>query len=212
MATLILAELRKAVATPGVAFIATSAHPDALDPRLRAPDLCDRELGLSLPDGATRKALLEVLLREVPAEDLELDEIAARTPGFVRADLAALVREAALRAAARASDDGEPPTLTQEDLIGALTVIRPLSRSATEEVSVGSVTLDDVGDMVRDQAGAHRGGAVAAAASGHLRPPRGRPAAGCCSTARPGCGKTFVVRALASSGRLSACTPSRAPS
>ena len=46
-------------------------QPDALDPRLRAPDLCDRELGLSLPDGATRKALLEVLLRDVPAEDLE---------------------------------------------------------------------------------------------------------------------------------------------
>ena len=35
---------------PGVAFIATSAVPDALDARLRAPDLCDRELGLSLPD------------------------------------------------------------------------------------------------------------------------------------------------------------------
>ena len=63
VATLILTELRTAVATPGVAFIATSAVPDALDTRLRAPDLCDRELGLSLPDGATRKALLEVLLR-----------------------------------------------------------------------------------------------------------------------------------------------------
>ncbi len=63
------------------------------------------------------------------------------------ADLAALVREAALRAAARASEDGKPPALTQDDLTGALSVIRPLSRSATEEVSVGSVTLDDVGDM-----------------------------------------------------------------
>ena len=51
VATLILTELRTAVATPGVAFIATSAVPDALDTRLRAPDLCDRELGLSLPDG-----------------------------------------------------------------------------------------------------------------------------------------------------------------
>ena len=147
VATLILTELRTAVATPGVAFIATSAVPDALDTRLRAPDLCDRELGLSLPDGATRKALLEVLLRSVPSVGLNLDEIAGRTPGFVVADLAALVREAALRAAARASADGKPPALTQDDLTGALTVIRPLSRSATEEVSVGAVTLDDVGDM-----------------------------------------------------------------
>ncbi len=44
-----------------------------------------------------------------PPTDLELDEIAERTPGFVVADLAALVREAALRAAARASEDGKPP-------------------------------------------------------------------------------------------------------
>ena len=124
--TMILGELRRAVLAPGVALVATSQQPDALDSRLRAPDLCDRELGLSLPDGATRKALLEVLLRGVPAEDLTLDEIAERTPGFVRADLAALVREAALRAAARASEDGNPPALTQQDLTGALSVIRPL--------------------------------------------------------------------------------------
>ena len=51
---------------------------------------------------AVRKQLLEVLLRDVPATDLNLDEIADHTPGFVVADLSALVREGALRAAARA--------------------------------------------------------------------------------------------------------------
>src|SRR5262249_35077365 len=148
VAALILGELRAAVATEGVALIATSARPDQLDSRLRAPDLCDRELGLPLPDGPTRKALLEALLRPAPTGDLDLDldEIAARTPGFVVADLAALVREAALRAASRASTDGQPPKLNQDDLLGALTVIRPLSRSASEELTVGNVTLDDVGD------------------------------------------------------------------
>lgn len=203
VATLILAELRTAVATRGVAFVATSALPDNVDPRLRAPELCDRELGLSLPDGAIRKQLLEVLLRDVPAGTLELGEIAERTPGFVVADLAALVREAALRAAARASADGEPPALAQDDLTGALSVIRPLSRSATEEVSVGSVTLEDVGDMAETKQ------ALTEAVLWPLQHPETferlgvEPPRGVLLYGPPGCGKTFVVRALASSGRLS---------
>lgn len=203
VATLILTELRRAVAAPGVAFIATSQQPDSLDSRLRGPDLCDRELGLSLPDSGTRSELLEVLLRDVPTRDVQLGEIADRTPGFVRADLAALVREAALRAAARASEDNEPPALTQDDFTGALTVIRPLSRSATEEVSVGSVTLDDVGDMVATKQ------ALTEAVLWPLQHPDTfarlgvEPPKGVLLYGPPGCGKTFVVRALASSGRLS---------
>lgn len=203
VATLILTELRTAVDTPGVAFVATSAVPDAIDARLRAPDLCDRELGLSLPDGSTRKALLEVLLRGVPAKDLALDEISDRTPGFVVADLAAVVREAALRAAGRASSDGQTPALTQDDLTGALSVIRPLSRSATEEVAVGSITLDDVGDMVETKQ------ALTEAVLWPLQHPDTferlgvEPPRGVLLYGPPGCGKTFVVRALASSGRLS---------
>ena len=177
VATLILTELRTAVATRGVAFVATSALPDNVDPRLRAPELCDRELGLSLPDGAIRKQLLEVLLRDVPAETLELGEIAERTPGFVVADLAALVREAALRAAARASADGKPP---------AADAGRPdrCAQRHPPPVAVGHRRgVGRFGDARgrrrhgRDQAGAHRGGAVAAAASGDLRAPRRRAAA-----------------------------------
>lgn len=203
VATLILTELRNAVATRGVAFIATSARPESVDPRLREPDLCDRELGLSLPDAATRKALLEVLLRGVPSVDLNLDEISDRTPGFVVADLVAVVREGALRAAARASADGAEPILGQEDLTGALTVIRPLSRSAAEEVSVGSIALDDVGDMVETKQ------ALTEAVLWPLQHPDTfarlgvQPPRGVLLYGPPGCGKTFLVRALASSGRLS---------
>ncbi len=93
--------------------------------------------------------------------------------------------------------------LTQEDLTGALTVIRPLSRSATEEVSVGSVTLDDVGDMVETKQ------ALTEAVLWPLQHPDTferlgvQPPRGVLLYGPPGCGKTFVVRALASSGKLS---------
>ena len=203
VAALILAELRTAVATEGVALIATSARPDQLDARLRAPELCDRELGVPLPDAATRKALLETLLKAVPTGDLKLDEIASRTPGFVAADLAALVREAALRAASRASTESQPPTLNQDDLVGALSVIRPLSRSASEELTVGNLTFDDVGDMADAKQ------SLTEAVLWPLQHPDTfarlgvDPPHGVLLYGPPGCGKTYVVRALASTGQLS---------
>ena len=201
VSTLILTELRNAVATPGVAFVATSQRPEDLDPRLRAPDLCDRELGLSLPDGAVRKQLLEVLLRDVPSEDLDLGRNSRTHTGFRR-------RRSCLRWCARPrcgrrrgpARTSKPPTLTQDDLTGALSVIRPLSRSATEEVSVGSVTLDDVGDMAETKQ------ALTEAVLWPLQHPETferlgvDPPHGVLLYGPPGCGKTFVVRALASSG------------
>ncbi|MGW5315825.1 AAA family ATPase [Nocardia thailandica] len=203
VATLLLDQLRAAVASPCVALLATTAHPTRVDARLRAPDLCDRELALPLPTAAIRRALLEQLLRKVPAEDLDLEVVASRTPGFVVADLAALCREAAVRAAARASRQQSAPRLEQADLIGALEVIRPLSRSGSEELAIGSLDLDDVGDMVETKQ------ALTEAVLWPLRHPDSfarlgiDPPRGVLLYGPPGCGKTFLVRALAGTGQLS---------
>ena len=203
VSTLVLDQIERAIDTAGVAFVATTAHPESTDARLRAQNLCDRELTLSLPDGAGRTALLEHLLRTSPTDGLTLGDIASRTPGFVVADLAALVREAALRAASRAGSETADPRITQDDLVGALEVIRPLSRSGAEELSIGSITLDDVGDMVETKQ------ALTEAVLWPLQHPDSfsrlgiEPPRGVLLYGPPGCGKTFLVRALASSGQLS---------
>ena len=101
---MVLDALRAAVDTPSVALVATTSAPESVDPRLRAPDLVDRELGLALPDLRTRTELLRRLLATVPlADGVDLKAVAERTPGFVAADLVAVRREAAVQAALRHS-------------------------------------------------------------------------------------------------------------
>jgi transitional endoplasmic reticulum ATPase len=218
VSTLILDALRTALdpadgggGTGGgtIALIATSAEPAAIDIRLRDPQLCDRELSIGLPDAATRAKLLAAILSGVPTDGaLDLSVIASRTPGFVAGDLAALTREAALRAAARVTADAasSTPALTDADLAGALGVIRPVSRGESPEVSLGSITLDDVGDMTETKQ------ALTEAVLWPLEHPDTftrlgvQPPRGVLLFGPPGCGKTFVVRALAASGRLSVHT------
>lgn len=206
VATVVLDILRTAVSRPNLAMVVTSARAESIDPRLRTPDLVDRELTLPLPDGATRTELLRVLLRDVPLEsDVDLGAVADRTPGFVAADLCALRREAAVRAALRQRDVAEP-RVGQEDLLAALGTVRPISMSASDTIQTGGLTLADVGDMTEVKQ------ALTEAALWPLRYPDSfarlgvEPPRGVLLYGPPGCGKTFLVRALAGSGQLNVLT------
>ncbi|HEX7659649.1 MAG TPA: AAA family ATPase, partial [Pseudonocardiaceae bacterium] len=202
VATVVLDALRAAVATPRVALLATTAHSGAVDHRLRDPELVDRELVLPLPDGRLRAELLQALLREVPVQsDVDFAAVADRTPGFVVADLAALRREAAVRAAIRQKDADEP-RIGQQDLLGALETVRPVSMSTSDVIQSGGLTLADVGDLGDVKR------ALTEAALWPLQYPDSfarlgvTPPRGVLLYGPPGCGKTFLVRALAGTGRL----------
>jgi cell division protease FtsH len=84
----------------GVILLAATNRPETLDPALLRAGRFDRHVALDRPDAHGRRQILDVHVRNVKlAGDVDLDAVAARTPGFVGADLANLVNEATLRAA-----------------------------------------------------------------------------------------------------------------
>src|SRR5690606_17706441 len=79
--------------------------PEILDPALLRPGRFDRHVLVARPDKKGRKKILEIHARDVRlAPDVDLEAIAAKTPGFAGADLANIVNEAALLAARRGKD------------------------------------------------------------------------------------------------------------
>jgi cell division protease FtsH len=83
-----------------VVVIAATNRPDVLDPALIRPGRFDRRIALDLPQKKARQKILETHTREVPlADDVDLQDLAQRTPGLSGADLKNLVNEAALLAA-----------------------------------------------------------------------------------------------------------------
>jgi len=83
-----------------VILIAATNRPDILDPALLRPGRFDRQVVVDRPDRKGREGILKIHIRGKPvADDVDLEVLARRTPGFTGADLANLVNEAALLAA-----------------------------------------------------------------------------------------------------------------
>jgi len=188
--------------------IGATNRPDSIDPALRRPGRFDREIEIGVPDRQGRMEILQIHTRNMPkSEDFDLETLGDTTYGFVGADLAALAREAAMRALRRylpEIDLDKPiPTevlekmqVTLQDFKDALKMIEP---SALREfmVEVPNITWDDVGGLeeIKQQ--------LKEAVEWPLKYPEAfdtmgiRPPRGILLYGPPGTGKTLLAKAIA---------------
>jgi cell division protease FtsH len=119
----ILTEMDGFESTQAVVVIGATNRPEILDAALLRPGRFDRRVAVQPPDKEGRKRILEVHTRSMPlADDVDLDALAATTPGMVGADLANLANEAALLAARREHDKVQMADFTdslEKILLGA---------------------------------------------------------------------------------------------
>ncbi|MBQ6655209.1 MAG: ATP-dependent zinc metalloprotease FtsH [Erysipelotrichaceae bacterium] len=101
----LLVELDGIEDNQGIVVIAATNRPDVLDPALLRPGRFDRQVTVSMPDKKGRLAILQVHARNKKfADDINLEHLAARTPGFSGADLENVLNEAAIMAVRNSHD------------------------------------------------------------------------------------------------------------
>ncbi|HKJ57990.1 MAG TPA: AAA family ATPase [Halobacteriales archaeon] len=185
-----------------VVVVGATNRIDDVDPALRRPGRFDREIEIGVPDEAGRREILGIHADGVPiADDVDLDRLAARTHGFVGADLRALVTEAAMTALRRSRADGseaagERIEVTRADFEAAMASVDP---SAMREfvAEIPATSFDDVGGLEEAKR------RLREAVQWPLEYPRlfeatgTDPPAGILLYGPPGTGKTLLARALA---------------
>ena len=142
-----------------VVVIGATNRPNALDPAIRRPGRFDREIELPVPDKDGRLEILQIHTRGMPlADDVDLVGLAGMTHGYVGADLAALTREAAMRALRKVLPnlDLEAETIPPEVLSNLkvtmenfLEAFRELQPSTLREVLIETpnVKWEDIGGL-----------------------------------------------------------------
>ena len=189
--------------------IAATNRPEALDEALRRPGRFDREIVIGVPDQPGRREILGIHTRGMPiAPDVDLDDLARRTYGFVGADLAALTREAALEAVRRLMPklnlaEATIPTeildtlsVEPRDFDNALKRVQP---SAMREVMVEAPTTrwEDVGGLDEARDRLREGVELPLKNPEAFRRLGIRPAKGFLLYGPPGTGKTLLAKAAA---------------
>jgi transitional endoplasmic reticulum ATPase len=192
-----------------VIVIGATNRPNALDPALRRPGRFDREIEIGIPDKKGRHEVMQVHTRGMHlAEDVDLKTLSEVTHGYTGADIAALSREAGMKALRRylpeidLEQERIPPSVlekmevTMDDFMNAFREITP---TAMREVAIEVPTvhwdevgnLEDVKQELRESVEWPLKNAEVFGRMG-IEPPKGILLFG-----PPGCGKTLLARAVA---------------
>ncbi|OCT89624.1 spermatogenesis-associated protein 5-like protein 1 [Xenopus laevis] len=181
--------------------VAATSRPDAIDSALRRPGRFDREVIIGTPTHMQRKAILEMLISNMPVDgDVDVATLGDMTVGYVGADLTALCRDAAMQAVLQASLDGQCNLVNRAHFYEAFKRIRPsFTRSSVGQVEFKPVHweqiggLEDIKQMLKQSIEWPMKYPEAFSRMG-LTPPKGVLLYG-----PPGCAKTTLVKAVATS-------------
>ncbi len=187
-----------------VIVIGATNRVDTLDPALRRGGRFDREIQIGVPDERGRLEILQVHTRGMPlADDVSIEKLAARTHGFVGADLDAVASEAAMAAIRRRPTDAEEraawnrdPAVTKADFDAALASVEP---SAMREYVAESPETDfsDVGGLEDAKATLRESVEWPLTYDRLFERTNTNPPSGVLLYGPPGTGKTLLARALA---------------
>jgi len=181
-------------ATEQVIVVGATNRVDSVDPALRRGGRFDREIEIGVPNETGRREILAVHTREMPlADDVDLDGVAARTYGFVGADIASLVREAAMSAVRR---DADGTAVSAADFETGLAAVEP---SAMREYVAESPTetFDDVGGLSKTKSRLRETVEWPLSYRPLFEAADTDPPAGVLLYGPPGTGKTLLARAVA---------------
>ncbi len=193
-------------------IIAATNRVDGLDAALRRPGRFDREIEIGVPDLSSRIEILQVHTRNMPLEeDVSLEELAGVTHGFVGADLAALSREAAMKALHRYLPDMDLDKPISQEVLSGIRIkmadfreaLKDIEPSTMREVLIEVPTvrwdevggLDEVKQKLRETVEWPLSDPGSFKALG-IKPPRGILLYG-----PPGTGKTLLAKAVATESK-----------